>query len=279
MNLFLIAEIGINHNGSMDIAKKLINAAALAGFDAVKFQKRTIDIVYEKEYLDSPRESPWGKTQRAQKTGLEFSLEQYMEIDNYCKSKSIQWSASAWDLKSQDFLNGFDLKFNKIASPMLGHKPLLNRVADDGIKTFISTGMATLEEIDFAVNIFTKKNCDFELMHCIRTYPMREEDANMLCIPMLRDRYNCDVGYSGHESSLIKISIAAVTLGATSIERHITLDRAMYGSDQSASIEIDALAQYVKAVRKVPLMLGSGKKIISKSEDVVRQKLRIEIDD
>ena len=279
MNLFLIAEIGINHNGSMDIAKKLINAAALAGFDAVKFQKRTIDIVYEKEYLDSPRESPWGKTQRAQKTGLEFSLEQYMEIDNYCKSKSIQWSASAWDLKSQDFLNGFDLKFNKIASPMLGHKPLLNRVADDGIKTFISTGMATLEEIDFAVNIFTKKNCDFELMHCNSTYPMREEDANMLCIPMLRDRYNCDVGYSGHESSLIKISIAAVTLGATSIERHITLDRAMYGSDQSASIEIDALAQYVKAVRKVPLMLGSGKKIISKSEDVVRQKLRIEIDD
>tara|TARA_B100001093_G_scaffold273306_1_gene261222 strand:+ start:1022 stop:1861 length:840 start_codon:yes stop_codon:yes gene_type:complete len=279
MNLFLIAEIGINHNGSMDIAKKLIDGAALAGFDAVKFQKRTIDIVYEKKYLDGPRESPWGKTQREQKTGLEFSFEQYTEIDNYCKSKSIQWSASAWDLKSQDFLNGFDLKFNKIASPMLGHKPLLNRVADDGIKTFISTGMATLKEIDFAVNIFTQKNCDFELMHCNSTYPMKEEDANLLCIPMLRDRYNCDVGYSGHESSLIKISIAAVTLGATSIERHITLDRAMYGSDQSASIEIDALAQYVKAVRKVPLMLGSGKKIISKSEDVVRQKLRIEIDE
>jgi N-acetylneuraminate synthase len=157
MNLFLIAEIGINHNGSMDIAKKLIDGAALAGFDAVKFQKRTIDIVYEKKYLDGPRESPWGKTQREQKTGLEFSFEQYTEIDNYCKSKSIQWSASSWDLKSQDFLNGFDLKFNKIASPMLGHKPLLNRVADDGIKTFISTGMATLKEIDFAVNIFTQK--------------------------------------------------------------------------------------------------------------------------
>ena len=276
MNLFLIAEIGINHNGSMDIAKKLIDGAALAGFDAVKFQKRTIDIVYEKKYLDGPRESPWGKTQREQKTGLEFSFEQYTEIDNYCKSKSIQWSASAWDLKSQDFLNGFDLKFNKIASPMLGHKPLLNRVADDGIKTFISTGMATLKEIDFAVNIFTQKNCDFELMHCNSTYPMKEEDANLLCIPMLRDRYNCDVGYSGHESSLIKICVVAVTLGATSIERHITLDRAMYGSDQSASIEIHSLKGFVETVRRVPLIMGKGKKVLNEAEKVARDKLRIE---
>ena len=278
MSLFLIAEIGINHNGSMSIAKKLIDGAALAGFDAVKFQKRTIDIVYEKDYLDSLRESPWGKTQREQKIGLEFSSEQYMEIDNYCKSKSIQWSASAWDVNSQDFLRGFDLKFNKIASPMLGHKPLLNKVADEGIKTFISTGMANIEEIDIAVNIFVRKKCDFELMHCNSTYPMKEEDANLLCIPMLKKRYNCDVGYSGHESSLIKISIAAVTLGATSIERHITLDRAMYGSDQSASIEIESLSQYVKAIRKIPLILGSGEKIISNSENKVRQKLRIEID-
>ena len=161
---------------------------------------------------------------------------------------------------------------------MLGHKPLLNRVADDGIKTFISTGMATLEEIDFAVNIFTKKNCDFELMHCNSTYPMREEDANLLCIPMLRDRYNCDVGYSGHESSLIKISIAAVTLGATSIERHITLDRTMYGSDQAASLEFNGMKTLSGSLKKMAIAYGENKLgNITEEEKIIAKKLRSHI--
>jgi N-acetylneuraminate synthase len=277
MSLFLIAEIGINHNGSMEIAKKLIDAAADAGFDAVKFQKRTIDKVYTKEYLDGPRESPWGNTQRDQKMGLEFTKDQYQEINDYCKGLGVQWSASAWDVDAQKFIRGFNVPFNKVASAMLGHQPLLREIASEGIKTFISTGMASIEEIDEVVNLFKKSNCPFELMHCNSTYPMQEEDANLLCIPMLKQRYGCDVGYSGHESSLIKVCVAAVALGATSIERHITLDRAMYGSDQAASIEIHALRNFVETVRKVPSLLGSGKKMISDAEMAVRKKLRVEV--
>jgi len=277
VNLFLIAEIGINHNGDMAIAKKLIDAAADAGFDAVKFQKRTIDLVYTKEFLDSPRESQWGATQRAQKEGLEFSFEQYKEIDAYCKSKSIQWSASAWDIKAQEFMQQFNCSFNKVASAMLGHIPLLKLIASEKRKTFISTGMATLEEIDQVVAIFKAAECPFELMHCNSTYPMKDEDANLLCIPMLRDRYGVNVGYSGHESSLIKVCTAAVALGATSLERHITLDRAMYGSDQAASIETNALRNFVDTVRAVPSILGNGKKVLSDSELQTREKLRISV--
>ena len=278
MSLYLIAEIGINHNGSMAIAKQLIDAAAEAGFDAVKFQKRTIDKVYTKEMLDSPRESPWGTTQREQKMGLEFGREQYQEIDRYCKDRSIAWSASAWDVGSQHFLREFNVVFNKVASPMLGHQPLLWEIASEGKKTFISTGMALLEEIDKVVNLFRKVNCPFELMHCNSTYPMQEEDANLNCIPMLKARYGCDVGYSGHESSLLKVCTTAVALGATSLERHITLDRAMYGSDQAASISTHALRDFVETVRKVPLMLGSGEKNITPAELAVRKKLRVQID-
>ena len=241
MSIFLIAEIGINHNGDISIAKQLIDAASDSGFDAVKFQKRTIDKVYTKEFLDAPRESPWGNTQRDQKEGLEFSLNEYREIDSYCKEKKIQWSASAWDLDSQLFLQQFNCAFNKVASPMLSHIPLLKSIASENKKTFISTGMATLEEIDEAVKIFKDANCPFELMHCNSTYPMNDIDANLLCIPMLKERYGCSVGYSGHESSLIKVCISAVALGATSLERHITLNRTMYGSDQAASIEINSL--------------------------------------
>lgn len=275
--MFLIAEIGINHNGSLEIAKKLIEAASDAGFDAVKFQKRTVDKVYTQEFLNSFRESPWGTTQRDQKNGLEFSKSEYQEIDKYCKEKNILWSASAWDVESQKFLQSFDRKFNKIASPMLGHIPLLREIAKEGLKTYISTGMSTLEELDFVVNIFRSVNCEFELMHCVSTYPLAEEEANLLCIPLLRERYGCNVGYSGHESSLIKVSVAAVALGATSIERHITLDRAMYGSDQSASIETSSLRNFVESVRKVPKILGDGKKIIGDSEKIVREKLRINV--
>ena len=277
MSIFLIAEIGINHNGNIAIAKQLIDAASAAGFDAVKFQKRTIDKVYTKEFLDSPRESPWGTTQRDQKEGLEFSASDYKEIDIYCKEKGIQWSASAWDIDAQVFLQQFNCTFNKVASPMLGHIPLLNLIAAEGKKTFISTGMSTLEEIDNVVEIFKNAKCPFELMHCNSTYPMKVEDANLLCIPMLKERYGCSVGYSGHESSLIKVCIAAVVLGATSLERHITLDRAMYGSDQAASIEIHSLLSFVNSIRIIPKILGTGAKVLSVSESQTREKLRVNI--
>jgi len=278
LNIFLIAEIGINHNGDISIAKLLIDSASDAGFDAVKFQKRTIDKVYTKEFLDSPRESPWGNTQRDQKKGLEFSLNEYKEIDSYCKTKNIQWTASAWDLDSQLFLQQFNCTFNKVASPMLGHVPLLELVASEGKKTFISTGMSTLDEIDKVVKIFKEANCPYELMHCNSTYPMKDEDANLLCIPMLRQRYKCNVGYSGHESSLIKVCTAAVALGATSLERHITLDRAMYGSDQAASIETNSLHNFVQTVRAIPAILGTGKKVLSEAELKTRDKLRINVE-
>ena len=277
MSIFIIAEIGINHNGDMAIAKQLIDAASDAGFDAVKFQKRTIDKVYTKEFLAAPRESPWGNTQRDQKEGLEFSASDYKLIDAYCKEKRIQWSASAWDIDSQVFLQQFNCTFNKVASPMLGHIPLLKLIASEKKKTFISTGMSTLEEIDGVIKIFIDANCPFELMHCNSTYPMKDEDANLLCIPMLRDRYKCDVGYSGHESSLIKVCVAAVALGATSLERHITLDRAMYGSDQAASIETHALPNFVESVRAVTKILGSGMKNLNPQEMTAREKLRINV--
>lgn len=277
MSIFLIAEIGINHNGDIAVAKLLIDAASNAGFDAVKFQKRTINKVYSEKFLDSPRESPWGTTQRDQKEGLEFSESEYKEIDTYCKQKGIQWSASAWDIDAQKFLQQFNCTFNKVASPMLGHIPLLKLIADEGKKTFISTGMSTLKEIDDVVKIFKEAKCPFELMHCNSTYPMKDEDANLLCIPMLKERYGCNVGYSGHESSLIKVCTTAVALGATSLERHITLDRTMYGSDQAASIEVSSLDSFVKVVRAIPAILGNGEKVLNEAELKTRDKLRINV--
>ncbi len=277
MKIFLIAEIGINHNGDINVAKKLIDASSDAGFDAVKFQKRTITQVYTKEFLDGPRESPWGKTQRDQKSGLEFGQKEYEIIDEYCKSKNILWSASAWDVDSQKFLRQFNLKFNKVASPMMGNFPLLKEIALEKKKTFISTGMCELNEIDEVVDLFKKKNCEFELMHCVSTYPMKESDANLRAIQTLKKRYNCNVGYSGHESSLLKVGIIAAALGATSIERHITLDRAMYGSDQAASITYNTLKNFAESVRAVQGILGDGEKKVVDSEKPVRKKLRIDI--
>jgi N-acetylneuraminate synthase len=278
MNVFLIAEIGINHNGDLSIAKKLIDFASDTGFDAVKFQKRNVEKVFAKDFLDSFRESPWGKTQRDQKLGLEFNRSEYQEIDKYCKNKNIKWSASAWDIDSQDFIASFNVEFNKLASPMLGHKPLVKKIAAEKKKTFISTGMATLKELDEVVNFFEKEKCPFELMHCNSAYPMPENDANLKCIKMLKERYNCKVGYSGHESSLLKICITAVALGATSLERHITLNRAMYGSDQAASIEAKSLRNFAETIRMVPTLIGDGVKKITEKEKIVRKKLRIEID-
>jgi N-acetylneuraminate synthase len=270
---FVIAEIGINHNGDLAICKKLIDGAVLAGCDAVKFQKRTIDVVYTQELLASFRESPWGKTQRAQKEGLEFGIEQYQEIDSYCKDKGIHWFGSAWDVQSVDFLASFDLPYHKIASAMLTDMEILKAVAKLKRHTFISTGMSTMEEIAEAVDVFRSHNCPFELMQCNSTYPMKNEMANLNCILTLRDKFGCDVGYSGHEVGRV-VSSTAVALGATSIERHITLDRTMYGSDQAASIEIDNLIRLLADIRTVEACLGDGIKVVSETEVPIRKKLR-----
>ena len=272
MSIFIIGEIGINHNGDLDIAKKLIDGAARSGANAVKFQKRTVDKVYTKEYLDGPRESPWGSTQRAQKEGLEFGKTEYDEIDRYCREKGIEWFASAWDLGAQDFLHAYDLKYDKVASAMLTYKPLLEKIAAKKRHTFISTGMHTLEEIDAAVDVFRKADCPFEIMHCVSTYPMPDEDANLRVMETLRQRYGCNVGYSGHEVGLT-FSVAAAALGASSIERHITLDRAMYGSDQAASVEIGGFERLCRMIRTVEKSLGSPDKVITEKEKPIRAKL------
>ncbi len=270
---FIIAEIGINHNGSIDIAKQLIDWAVLSGADAVKFQKRTVEKVYTKEELDKYRESPWGTTNRQQKMGLEFGKAEYDEIDRYCKEKGIEWFASAWDVDSQAFLAGYDLKYNKIASAMLTKTELLEMVAKEGKYTFVSTGMSYMDEIDAAVDIFKKYDCPFELVHCNSTYPMKNEDANLAMLDVLRQRYGCKVGYSGHETGRI-VSFAAAVLGASSVERHITLDRTMYGSDQAASLEVSEFFKLVKDIRGLPAIMGDGQKNLSEAELAVRKKLR-----
>ena len=272
MSVFIIAEIGINHNGSLDITKELITAAHEAGCDAVKFQKRTLELVYTAADLDRPRESPWGTTNRQQKEGLEFGEAEYHEIDSFCKSLGIEWFASAWDVQSQHFLNKYDLKFNKVASAMLTHHNLLKVIASEGKHTFISTGMSTMDEIKEAVDIFRGSNCSFELMHCNSTYPMQNKDANLRVMSTLQATFSCDVGYSGHETGRV-VSLVAAALGATSLERHITLDRSMYGSDQSASLEISELKSLVRDVKTVESSLGSDKKIIHDSEVPIREKL------
>lgn len=276
MSVFFIAEIGINHNGDVDIAKDLIKVSKDAGCDAVKFQKRSIDLVYSKEVLDSPRESPWGTTQRDQKEGLEFGLEEYKEIDDYCKECGIEWFASAWDLESQKFLRQFDLKYNKVASAMVVYEDLLREVASEGKYTFISTGMCEASDIDSAVTIFRETNCPFEVMHCVSTYPMDDEDANLNAIKTLRERYGVKVGYSGHETGLA-VSYAATALGIASLERHITLDRASYGSDQAASLEPAGLRQLVGAVRKIEKAMGGGKIGVIEKEVSIAKKLRAHI--
>ncbi|MBI5245406.1 MAG: N-acetylneuraminate synthase family protein [Elusimicrobia bacterium] len=270
---FIIAELGINHNGDLETAKKLIDMAKECGCDAVKFQKRTIDIVYKKDFLDSLRESPWGTTQRAQKEGLEFDKKDYDAIDAYCKGKDILWFASAWDKKSQEFLRRYNLKHNKVASAMLTHTDLLKMVAEEKKHTFISTGMSDLDIIDRAVDLFRKSDCPFTLMHCVSTYPSEDEECNILAVRTLKERYHCDVGYSGHERGILP-SVLAVAFGATTLERHITLDRAMYGSDQAASLEKRGLELMVRDARRVASILGDGKKKISAKELPIAKKLR-----
>jgi N-acetylneuraminate synthase len=277
MSIIIIGEIGINHNGDMAICKQLIDVAKDGGADCVKFQKRDINEVYTQEFLDSPRESQWGTTQREQKLGLEFTAEQYQEIEDYCKSKDLEWFASAWDINSQKFLRQFNSKYNKIASAMIVYTELLKEVASEGKHTFISTGMTTYDDIQAAVDIFREANCSFELMHTISTYPMKDEDANLNMIKTLRKKFNCNIGYSGHEAGLA-ISYAAAALGITSLERHITLDRAMYGSDQSASVEPAGFRQLIGAVRKIELAMGDGVKKTIEAEIPIARNLRQHLD-
>ena len=274
---YLIAEIGINHNGDIKIAKQLIKNSKDCGFDAVKFQKRTIDIVYDKKTLDLRRESPWGTTTREQKLGLEFEKSEYDEINKFCKEINIDWFASAWDLTSLEFLESYNLKYHKIASAMIVDKNFLEEVAKKKKHTFISTGMSTKENIDDAVSIFKKNSCSFELMHCVSTYPMKIEDANLVTINQLKNEYKCDVGYSGHENGVV-VSVAAVMLGISSLERHVTLDRTMYGSDQAASLELPGMKNLCASINKILISLGKpslGK--IIEDEVPIAKKLRAHI--
>jgi N-acetylneuraminate synthase len=273
MSIFIVAEIGINHNGSMVVCKELIDIAVEVGCNAVKFQKRDINQVYTQDFLDSSRESQWGATQREQKLGLEFGKDEYEEIDQYCKEKNIEWFASAWDLNSQKFLQQFDCNYNKIASAMIIYEDLLRMVAKEGKHTFISTGMTTYKDIQKAVDIFNEKGCSFELMHTVSTYPMKVEHANLKMIKTLRDKFNCNVGYSGHEVGLA-VSYAAAALDITSLERHITLDRSMYGSDQSASVEPAGMRTLVGAIRKIEIAMGDGVKRVINEEGPVSDNLR-----
>jgi len=272
--VFITAEIGINHNGDISIAKKLIEIAKNAGCDAVKFQKRDVEKVYSKEILNQPRESPWGTTQRDQKLGLELSLTEYSTIDKYCKKKRIPWFVSCWDVGSQIQMRKFKSKYNKVASAMLVHNKLLKTIAEEKKYTFISTGMSTLKDIEKAVKIFRKFKCPFELMHSHSAYPMKPEEANLKLISVLKNKFKCKVGYSGHETGSYLICVTAALLGATSIERHITLDRTMYGSDQAASLEPGGLFRLVRDLREIENIIGDGKKRIWDSELPAKEKLR-----
>ena len=269
---FLIAEIGINHNGDLNIAKQLIDLAFSCGCNAVKFQKSDVDQVYSREELSMSRENPFGSTNEDLKRHLEFGVEEYDEINRYCNELGIDWFASAWDPLSQDFLRRYDIKYNKVASPMLNLTDLIEKIAEEGKHTFVSTGMSTLEEIDRAVDIFHRYNCSFELMHCNSSYPTENGNANLRVIQTLKNRYQCPVGFSGHEKG-IQITLAAVALGLSSVERHITLDKYMYGSDQLASLPPSSLTKLSSLIEIIHNSMGDGEKFIREEEKAPRDKL------
>ena len=272
-DIYVIAEIGINHNGDLNLAKEMIDVAVASGCDAVKFQKRTIDIVYSKEELDKYRESPWGKTQREQKEGLEFGTQEYDEIDDYCKSKGIEWSASAWDLNSLDFIEKYDPPFHKIASALTTNLDFVEKVATLGRATFMSTGMCTYEEIEKSISVFKKYNTKLVLMHTVSTYPSNISDLNLLQISELCEKFSLPVGYSGHEAN-VSPTLVAASLGAVAIERHITTSRAIYGSDQAASLEPAGLSSLVGSLKKVPIVKGTGIRVPIAGEEQIAKKLR-----
>ena len=272
--VFITAEIGTNHVGSIDIAKKIIDVAVETGCDAVKFQKKDVKNIYSKEFLDAYLESPWGTTQRSMRLNREFSLEQFKEIDDYCRTKKIEWYVSCWDTKSQIEMRQFNTKYNKVASAMLTHEKLLHLIAEERKHTFISTGMSTIDDVEKAVNIFKKYDCPFELMHTNSSYPSTLDEANLYVISELQKKFKCEVGYSGHEKSAYLVCVCAVMLGATSIERHVTIDRTLYGHDQAASLEPLGLRRLVRDIRTIDKILGNGKKRIWDSELETMKKLR-----
>lgn len=268
---FVVAEIGINHNGDLGTVRKLIAAAVTAGCDAVKFQKRTVDVVYTAEELGRPRESPFGSTNGELKRGLEFDRDAYAAIDDYCKMLGIIWFASCWDEGSVDFIDSFDPPCYKIASASLTDDSLLRHHRSHGRPIILSTGMSDVAEIDHAVEVLGTS--DLVLMHATSTYPTQPAELNLLAITTLKERYQVPVGYSGHEVGLAT-TVAARALGACALERHITLDRSMWGSDQSASIEPFGFHRLVKDIRAVESALGDGHKVVYDSEIPIREKLR-----
>lgn len=268
---FVTAEIGINHNGSVAQAKKLIDMAVSAGCDAVKFQKRTIDVVYTQEELAKERQSVFGNTNGDLKRGLEFGFEQYKEIDEYCKEKNIIWYASCWDEQSVDFIEQFNPPCYKIASASLTDDNLLKYTKKMGKPIFLATGMSTLEQIQHAVDILGE--VDLIIYHCTSTYPTKSNEINLNVIPVLREKYSCPIGFSGHERGILP-TIMSVVLGANAIERHITLDRTLWGSDQAASLEYDGINRIVRDVHQIKTILGDGKKVVYESEKPIIQKLR-----
>ena len=273
-SIFIIAEIGINHNGDIELAKKLIDAAAQAGCDAVKFQKRTPEICVPEKMKTIMRKTPWGiMTYLEYKKKIEFNENEYDLIENYCKQRDIAWSASAWDLESLRFLDRYNLPFNKVASALATHLEFLHEVAKKRILTYVSVGMCDDGDIDAIVEIFRSHSCPLVLMHTISTYPAQDKDLNLKMIQTMSKKYNLPVGYSGHESS-VSPSVVAASLGAVAIERHITLDRSMWGTDHSASLEPSGLNQLVGAIRKVPIVLGDGVKKIVEGELEAAKKMR-----
>jgi len=274
MKTYIIAEIGINHNGSLETAKKLIDIAALSGCDAVKFQKRNPDVCVPEHQKGVMRETPWGEmTYLDYKYKVEFEQDEYDEIDAYCVEKGVEWSASPWDLDSLKFLEQYDLPWIKIPSAMLTEDNLLRECAKTGKKIIFSVGMSNLDEIDHAVKILREEEAEFAMLHCNSTYPAPLEELNLQCIQTLKERYDCEVGYSGHEFR-IGTTVASVYLGATILERHITLDRTMWGSDHLASVEPQGLIKLVKGVRELEIALGDGNKVVTEGEKKVRLKLR-----
>lgn len=263
---FLIAEIGINHNGNIKIAKELIKKSKLAGFDAVKFQKRNPDICVPDNKKDQFKETPWGQmTYLKYKKKIEFGEKEFNLINKFCKKIGIEWFASPWDIESQIFLEKFKLTYNKIPSAMLTNYTLLERVAKNKKITFISTGMSNYENIDNAVKIFKKNKCKYILMHSVSTYPCPEEKLNLSMIYNLQKKYNCPVGYSGHEVS-VSPSLMAAVMGAVAIERHVTLKRTMWGTDHAASLEFNGMKQLVDLIRKFEICYGDGIKKITQEE-------------
>lgn len=269
--VFIIAEIGINHNGSLDLAKKMIDEAVLAGCDAVKFQKRTVTKVYTPEELDVYRPNYYGNTNRDLKLGLELSYEDYCEIDRYCKSKKIMWFASCWDVDSVDFIEQFDVPCHKVASALLTDDEFLLKLKRTGKPVLLSTGMSTMEEIRHAVSLLGEDK--LVIFHCTSTYPTEHNEINLRVIEEFKREFSCPVGYSGHEKGLLP-SILSVQVGADAVERHITIDRTLWGSDQAASLEPEGLRRMVRDIREVKKVLGDGKKVVYNSEIPVRKKLR-----